>query len=49
MQLSVDWHRVETFLDEEPPLFPTQVAANTDPSQHNVPGRRYYLSMNCRF
>jgi hypothetical protein len=28
---------------------PTQVQANTDPSQYDVLGRRYYLNLNYRF
>ena len=40
---------VENLLDEDPPLVPTQVQANTDPSQYDVLGRRYYLSLRYRF
>ena len=35
---------IENLTDADPPLIPTQVAANTDPSQYDVLGRRYYLS-----
>ena len=40
---------VENLTDADPPLIPTQVAANTDPSQYDVLGRRYYLSFSYRF
>jgi iron complex outermembrane receptor protein len=40
---------VENVTDERPPLVPTQVQANTDPSQYDVLGRRYYLNLNYRF
>ena len=40
---------VENLADEEPPLIPSQVAANTDPSQYDVMGRRYYLNLSYRF
>jgi iron complex outermembrane recepter protein len=40
---------VENLTDEAPPLVPTQVQANTDPSQYDVLGRRYYLNLNYRF
>ena len=40
---------VENLLDEEPPLLPSQVQANTDPSQYDVLGRRYYLNLFYRF
>ncbi len=40
---------VENLTDADPPLIPTQVSANTDPSQYDVLGRRYYLSVSYRF
>jgi outer membrane receptor protein involved in Fe transport len=40
---------VENLSDEEPPLLPSAVAANTDPSQYDVLGRRYYLNFGYRF
>jgi outer membrane receptor protein involved in Fe transport len=40
---------VENLTDADPPLIPTQVAANTDPSQYDVMGRRYYVSLSYRF
>jgi hypothetical protein len=35
--------------DEEPPLMPSWIAANTDPSQYDLLGRRYYLNLSYRF
>jgi outer membrane receptor protein involved in Fe transport len=40
---------VENLGDEDPPLFPSPIAANTDPSQYDVLGRRYFLNMRYRF
>lgn len=40
---------VENLTNEEPPLLPSQVQANTDPSQYDVLGRRYYLNLRYRF
>jgi iron complex outermembrane receptor protein len=40
---------VENVTDESPPLVPTQVQANTDPSQYDVLGRRYYVNLKYRF
>lgn len=40
---------VENVTNEQPPLLPSQVQANTDPSQYDVLGRRYYLNMSYRF
>jgi outer membrane receptor protein involved in Fe transport len=40
---------VENLTDEDPPVFPSYAQANTDPSQYDVLGRRYYLSLNYRF
>ena len=40
---------IENLMDDDPPLIPTQVAANTDPSQYDVMGRRYYVSLSYRF
>ena len=34
---------VENLTDEPPPIFPSWVDANTDPSQFDVLGRRYYV------
>ena len=39
---------VENLLDEEPPLFPSYSQANTDPSQYDVLGRRYFLNLRYR-
>jgi outer membrane receptor protein involved in Fe transport len=36
---------VENATDEDPPIFPSYSQANTDPSQYDVLGRRYYLSL----
>jgi outer membrane receptor protein involved in Fe transport len=40
---------IENLTDEEPPLLPSQVQANTDPSQYDVLGRRYYFNVSYRF
>jgi outer membrane receptor protein involved in Fe transport len=40
---------MENLTDAEPPIFPSYIAANTDPSQYDVLGRRYYLEMVYRF
>lgn len=40
---------VENLTDEDPPLLPSSVQANTDPSQYDVLGRRYYLRASYRF
>lgn len=40
---------VENLADQTPPLLPSQVAANTDPSQYDVLGRRYFVSASYRF
>jgi outer membrane receptor protein involved in Fe transport len=40
---------VENLLDEEPPLFPSYPQANTDPSQYDVLGRRYFVNLTYRF
>jgi iron complex outermembrane recepter protein len=40
---------VENLTDEDPPIFPSWIQANTDPSQYDVLGRRYYLSLRYSF
>ena len=40
---------VENITDDEPPLLPSPVQANTDPSQYDVLGRRYSLGVSFRF
>jgi outer membrane receptor protein involved in Fe transport len=40
---------VENLTDQDPPIFPSWVGANTDPSQYDVLGRRYYLNLTVRF
>ena len=40
---------VENLTDEQPPIFPNWVNANTDPSQFDVLGRRYYVTLAMRF
>jgi len=40
---------VENVGDEEPPLFPSYPQANTDPSQYDVLGRRYFVSLRYGF
>ena len=40
---------VEKLTDDDPPLIPGSVAANTDPSQYDLLGRRFFVSASCRF
>ena len=40
---------VENLTDEPPPVLPNSAAANTDPSQFDVLGRRYYVTLALRF
>jgi len=40
---------VENVTDEDPPIFPSYIQANTDPSQYDVFGRRYYASLRYAF
>lgn len=40
---------IENLTDKDPPIFPSQVQANTDPSQYDVFGRRYYASLRYSF
>ena len=40
---------IENVANEEPPLFPSYSQANTDPSQYDVLGRRYFVSLRYRF
>lgn len=40
---------VENVADEEPPIFPSWIAANTEPSQYDLLGRRYYMNLSYRF
>jgi iron complex outermembrane recepter protein len=40
---------IENVTDEEPPIFPSYVQANTDPSQYDVFGRRYYATLRYSF
>jgi outer membrane receptor protein involved in Fe transport len=40
---------IENLTDEDPPLLPSSVNANTDASQYDVLGRRYYMNLSYRF
>jgi iron complex outermembrane recepter protein len=40
---------IENLTDEDPPLFAGYMQANTDPSQYDVLGRRYFASLSYRF
>jgi len=40
---------VENLADQDPPLLPSSVNANTDASQYDVLGRRYYVNLSYRF
>jgi len=39
---------VENVTDAEPPIYPSYVQANTDPSQYDILGRRYFARLNYR-
>lgn len=39
---------VENVTNAEPPIYPTYVQANTDPSQYDTLGRRYFARLNYR-
>jgi iron complex outermembrane recepter protein len=39
----------ENVTDEDPPIFPSYSQSNTDPSQYEVLGRRYYASLRYSF
>jgi len=40
---------VTNLMNQDPPLYPSSVEANTEPSTYDVLGRRYFLRMNYRF
>lgn len=40
---------IDNVTDTEPPLFPGYPQANTDPSQYDVLGRRYWAAVRCQF
>jgi outer membrane receptor protein involved in Fe transport len=40
---------IENATDEDPPLFPSGTQFNTDPSQYDILGRRYYMSLRYSF
>jgi len=40
---------IENLADEDPPLVASPIQANTDPSQYDVLGRRYYVNLTYRF
>jgi len=40
---------IENLTDESPPIFPLWPNANTDPSQFDVLGRRYFVTMALKF
>ena len=40
---------VENLTDEPPPIYPGASVANTDPSQFDVLGRRYFVTMALKF
>ena len=39
---------IDNLFDESPPIFPSWQQANTDPSQYDVLGRRYFISLSYR-
>ena len=40
---------IENLTDEDPPIFPSTPGPNTDSSQYDVLGRRYYASLRYSF
>jgi outer membrane receptor protein involved in Fe transport len=40
---------ITNLTDEDPVIYPSYVQANTDPSQYDVLGRRYFLALNYKF
>jgi hypothetical protein len=42
-------HRLENVTDAEPPLMASNSGGNTDPSQYDVLGRRYYVRLKYTF
>jgi len=40
---------IENVSDEDPPFFPSYTQSNTDPSQYDVLGRRYFVGLNYAF
>lgn len=40
---------IENVADRDPPIVASSFAANTDPQQYDVLGRRYFVSLNYRF
>ena len=39
------WAGADNISDQQPPIFPTWQQANTDPTQYDVLGRRYYVRL----
>ncbi len=40
---------VTNLTDKDPPIYPSNIQSNTDPSQYDVLGRRYFLSATYKF
>jgi outer membrane receptor protein involved in Fe transport len=40
---------IENLTDEDPPIYPSYIQANTDPSQYDPYGRRYYANLRYSF
>ncbi len=40
---------IENLMDRQPPIFPSYSQANTEPSQYDVLGRRYFVSLRYHF
>jgi outer membrane receptor protein involved in Fe transport len=40
---------IDNLTDEDPPIYPSYVQANTDPSQYDPFGRRYHVGLSYRF
>ncbi len=40
---------IENLTDEDPPIYPSYIQANTDPSQFDPYGRRYYATFRYSF
>jgi len=49
MRIQPKWRQIQNVTDEDAPVFPSFIQANTDPSQYDVFGRRYYASLRYSF
>jgi len=40
---------VNNLFDKQPPIYPSSIEANTDPSTYDVLGRRFFVGVKARF